>query len=696
MNNVRGGTLFSSEYCPGGQYSRGDIIHSDSGSVETTTATETQGAPPSGESSSTTSDSGGAGFATGGDSLMQSLAQLVKTQTDMVAAQTRAMSAQTLPPMPHFSGEGNQSGEDSFERWLKQFKERAKLVGWSEDHKKYHLKMLLDKNAFQAYCLLPGTVTASYKDTVEALQKRFKPVDIEELRGLEFHQLTQVKQSVEQLGIELQKLAKRGFPKLVGKDLDRLLKGRFFQALLPKWQRKLGAPKIEESFEELYSRARMMECRDQQYSEAAEERRDVGQKGKEAEKRVNDKAKEQERVAQAVDKGKSHDSSAHGRGIQCNACHKFGHIARYCTNKKKSAEAPGRSKGSDPPGRVFVTMTDAELENELARRKLGKEQQLLEEPQESSIKVVTGAVGPTLLLDVCIEGVPVSAVVDTGAQSTIISRPMLHRIHKQMKSRGKTMPKLALPSPPLYGKSGSALDITAMVNLTFSADGSEVTVPVFIQPDSGQDCLLGMNTLPQLGVKVHHANGESLRRSGVEEVKSQVQLVRAVVVPSHKAKFVEAKLDGQLQKGEELVFEPDVLGMGACGIIAPEALVTMQLEGPVFVPIENYEGCDAKLESDTILGYVVKREAEFCYSCKEKECCSCKEIECSSCGAQRHEASSQSLRVQTDSKKATAVEARWQKLLNVLGLSLEASGLTVEQFEQLQELLKDNQDVCFG
>ena len=26
---MSGGTLFSSEYCPGGQYSRGDIIHSD-------------------------------------------------------------------------------------------------------------------------------------------------------------------------------------------------------------------------------------------------------------------------------------------------------------------------------------------------------------------------------------------------------------------------------------------------------------------------------------------------------------------------------------------------------------------------------------------------------------------------------------------------------------------------------------------
>ena len=90
----------------------------------------------------------------------------------------------------------------------------SSLVGWSEDHKKYQLKMLLDCNAFQAYRLLPESVKSSYKNTVEALPKRFKPVDIEELRGLEFHQLTQVSQSVEQLGIQLQNVAKRAFPTL--------------------------------------------------------------------------------------------------------------------------------------------------------------------------------------------------------------------------------------------------------------------------------------------------------------------------------------------------------------------------------------------------------------------------------------------------------------------------------------------------
>lgn len=50
--------------------------------------------------------------------------------TQLVHSQTRAMSAQSLPPISHYSGEGSQSGEDE---WIDQFEERARLVGWSED-----------------------------------------------------------------------------------------------------------------------------------------------------------------------------------------------------------------------------------------------------------------------------------------------------------------------------------------------------------------------------------------------------------------------------------------------------------------------------------------------------------------------------------------------------------------------------------
>ena len=56
------------------------------------------------------------------------------------------MSAQSLQ---HFSGEETQAVEEGFDRWIELFEEHAKLVGWSDEHRKYNLKMLLDKAAFQ-------------------------------------------------------------------------------------------------------------------------------------------------------------------------------------------------------------------------------------------------------------------------------------------------------------------------------------------------------------------------------------------------------------------------------------------------------------------------------------------------------------------------------------------------------------------
>jgi hypothetical protein len=52
-------------------------------------------------------------------------------------------------------------------------------------------------------------------------------VAIEELRGMEFHQLMQDSQSIEQLGIDLQRLARKAFPSIARKEQDILLKGRF-------------------------------------------------------------------------------------------------------------------------------------------------------------------------------------------------------------------------------------------------------------------------------------------------------------------------------------------------------------------------------------------------------------------------------------------------------------------------------------
>ena len=94
------------------------------------------------------------------------------------------------------------------------------------------------------------------------------------------------------------------------------------------------------------------------------------------------------------------------------------------------------------------------------------------------------------------------------------------------------MPELELPKTTLYGASGSPLEITARVNLLFSVDGKSARVLVFIHPNSLQECLLGMNVLPALGVTVHKANGDTLTLSVMRPEVATVRLVQAARIPA--------------------------------------------------------------------------------------------------------------------------------------------------------------------
>ena len=56
--------------------------------------------------------------------------------------------------------------------------------------------------------------------------------------------------------------------------------------------------------------------------------------------------------------------------------------------------------------------------------------------------MVRGAVGPSYWLQISVEGVPVSALVNTGSQSTITSCSLLHKVYLHLKGNGKTPPRL--------------------------------------------------------------------------------------------------------------------------------------------------------------------------------------------------------------------------------------------------------------
>ena len=253
------------------------------------------------------------------------------------------------------------------------------------------------------------------------------------------------------------------------------MKSRYFQSLLLKWQRKLGAPKTEESFEDLFNRARTAEKHDQQYNQSAAEKND-GRK-----RSIPNKIEPQNKAAgQSSESGaKKGDAPNSQNRPVCFNCDQPGHVARNCRKPRQSSEATGKRRGNTNPNKVLVTvaeMPDNQLEQELASCKLVREWQIIRGSGDvSTVNVVEGAVGPTLMLELSVEGLQVAAVVDTASNSTIISRSMLHKIKHHLQTQEKPIPQLELPCVLLYGKEGTKgkllfkyhLPLHVMVGLPF-------------------------------------------------------------------------------------------------------------------------------------------------------------------------------------------------------------------------------------
>ena len=190
--------------------------------------------------------------------------------------------------------------------------------------------------------------------------------------------------------------------------------------------------------------------------------------------------------------------------------------------------------------------------------------------------VMSDIVGPTPYLDVVVEGVPVKALVDSGSQSTLISRSMLHRVAAKLRAGGGQLPKLTLPTVKLYGKDGQSdkkeLYITAQVELSLVSD---VRVPVLVQPESEQECLLGMIAIPKLGIQLLRPNGKpvcaEIAQSAVDLKTSSVHLVQTSTIPGRKGRFVDVVADGSFNEGDEVLFEPDTTVLKELGLSSGES-----------------------------------------------------------------------------------------------------------------------------
>ena len=118
----------------------------------------------------------------------------------------------------------------------------------------------------------------------------------------------------------------------------------------------------------------------------------------------------------------------------------------------------------------------------------------------------------------------------------------------------------------LFGKDGRAgsheLNITAQVTLTVEADGVSIPVVLFVQPDSSQPCLFGMNAAPALGLQFLDAKDQPLRKVVMDRTgTSTVSLISCKAVPVRAQSFVEAEVCSKLIAGCCALFEPNPVSL---------------------------------------------------------------------------------------------------------------------------------------
>ena len=154
-----------------------------------------------------------------------------------------------------------------------------------------------------------------------------------------------------------------------------------------------------------------------------------------------------------------------------------------------------------------------------------------------------------------------------------------------MKSDGKLLPELSIPSVQLFGKDGChEIKITVQVKLQLQAGGKQA---VFIQPNSSQDCLLGTNACVPLGLHFLDSKGKPLQafsglksdtgseKQGAKPLMSCVSLIEASTIPSRKCKLLSAKVSGQHSPGEQFLFEPQGSKLQSLGLSTLDSLVTL-------------------------------------------------------------------------------------------------------------------------
>ena len=115
-----------------------------------------------------------------------------------------------------------------------------------------------------------------------------------------------------------------------------------------------------------------------------------------------------------------------------------------------------------------------------------------------------------------------------------------------------------------------------------------------------------------LGISFLDTHGKlALRQQSLQPFYcAKVSLVQASAFPGQKGLFLEDQVEGYVQEGWDVLFEPDWECLSKQGLGAFHSLLTVGSEGTVFVPVQNIQPAAVKLQTGIPLGIVEHCESK--------------------------------------------------------------------------------------
>ena len=257
---------------------------------------------------------------------------------------------------------------------------------------------------------------------------------------------------------------------------------------------------------------------------------------------------------------------------------------------------------------------------------------------------VSAALGPTPTSGVHLDGVPTTALLDTGSPVSIVS--LDHFLSVAVANRKPNQPKeewkrevqqrLQPPSISLRSYGGAELEVVGQSTCRLSKGKFSIDVVLQIQKEPPVELLLGTDVLPQLGFSLtqceaDHSNPTDLlhtqphttpKHANTDQLETQdsaegraipsrqaadtappavVKLMQATRLPARHSKMVRIKIEGACGDGTCL-FEPELQSLGERGLTMADAVVGVGDGGGLTMVVTNQGTTPVQLEVGEVLG----------------------------------------------------------------------------------------------